>query len=832
MSLKKIVSYIIVLILAAGMFCSALACDSNKEIKIWSTYNTLKVLREGAKYPDLGQSLDVFMAKNETEGAQLIVTPKQKIKSITLEASDLKTEDGVVFSKDNITVYFQKYIYVKTKTKGQTNYKYPVGYTPDMLLPMDLAQKYKENSVPAGKNQGFTVEFKTTLDTPAGDYYGKFILKADGQTFEIPVHLEVLDIALTKVNGKTCIVALSTRLMSGEYNNTPEHYRKYYETAMNEYKFNFDFLPGSLNPEEMAESAIYYWDNPNFTSFAIPVTSFNNFNSSQRDYKIAVKGKLYSYLYTLCEKSEPGRILLDKAYIYPVYLDEPQPPDFDAVGKNTLAIYEVEDLVFADLEKNGYFDKYDEDYKAQIERAIKNIPIVITANLNQMSVLGSAVNTYCPQIDQFHTPADRLKFQEMRQKTASRGGETWFYICMIPLYPYPTLHIDDNLLGGRVMRWMQKDYDLEGFLHWSFNSYHSWNFVDTVNVDPYEEPTRFPETVGDGYMFYPGKKYGVDTFLPSIRLTNFRDGQEDYDMLCLLDSIIEEKEEFFGLPKGSASSRLFVQNLYEMLYTGTIYNEDDAVFYQARRMLVDTILKNRSDTKFLISSNIIGGSAVSDIYLANGYDLTVNGQRLTPEGASGQGVKYTITQTLDKEAKLDITISQNGQTVETYNIFVANKTNVIPLSQSVSPLYVSATSQIVYENDTAVITLKSKGDNLNELLTFTPLVGMNSSAMSVKLDEVDTIRFTLTNTMSKALELKARLKAGYYTYDLGTFTFEAGESKTIAIEKLYQYKSVFSGLADAVFELASDNADADKNLLPDRHFVISNLNYSIKREGA
>ena len=102
--------------------------------------------------------------------------------------------------------------------------------------------------------------------------------------------------------------------MSGEYDTTTESYKTYYETAMNEYKFNCEFLPGSIDPVKMAESAVYYWDNPNFTSFDIPNSTYSSGNF---DIANQLKlGELYEYFFALAQKSEPGRILFDKAYIY------------------------------------------------------------------------------------------------------------------------------------------------------------------------------------------------------------------------------------------------------------------------------------------------------------------------------------------------------------------------------------------------------------------------------------------------------------------------------------------------------------------------------------
>lgn len=54
--------------------------------------------------------------KNEYESAQLIVTANKAVRSYDVELSDLKGENGEIFSAENFTVYNQKYIQVTRTT--------------------------------------------------------------------------------------------------------------------------------------------------------------------------------------------------------------------------------------------------------------------------------------------------------------------------------------------------------------------------------------------------------------------------------------------------------------------------------------------------------------------------------------------------------------------------------------------------------------------------------------------------------------------------------------------------------------------------------------------
>ncbi len=808
------------------------ACKGSgkNEIEIWSTYSTLKVMQSYGEYANLGSELSVSMVKGESESAQLIVTPSKDVKSITLTAGELKTSDGRIFPSENVKIYFQKYINVETKTADQNNDKYPSGYIPDMLLPMELAVKYGENSIKGGCNQGITVDFTAHSDTSAGKYTGTFTLDADGVAISVPVTVDVDDIDITGANGMTSIGFTHFEFMNGEYNNSSALYRQYYETALNDYKFDFFLVPGSNEPKTMAESVVRYWENVNFTSYAIPVSRYIA-TADQGWFKLA-KGDLYSYMYELALRSEPGKILFDKAYIYPIYVDEVSPAYYAAAVSTVKDVYEVEDKIFADLEKEGYFDSYDPQYKQDFYASVTGIPILQTANRTQLQALGSQVNTYCAQIDQFNLPNTRKLLGQVAGETADRGGETWFYTCMEPLYPYPTNHLDDNLLGERVMRWMQKDYGINGYLHWSYNSYFRWTGIDSApfaNCDPYEDSSRYPTTQGDGFMFYPGAKYGADTFLPSIRLLAFRDGQDDYDLLCKLDEEIANTESYYDLPFGTIDSKIYLQDVYASLYEGTIYNENDSLLFKARSEVVRLIKTLRSESKCLVACEQQGDETVSSIYLADGYELSVNGMELAPLSDSGNGNKFVYRQKLDKDAFLEILIKKDGSVVDSYKLFAASETKHMQLNSEEIAFSVSDTGSVEFVNGSAQVTLKSKGDTLEDKLTFTPYVRIAGKEITEPLENIDTLTFEIRNDTEETLVIRTRLTCGFYLYDLSTYTIEPGETLTVEEEKLYVYRSQFSNFSEAVFELCTANTDANGNLSQDKTFTLSEMFYSLKR---
>ena len=811
---------VVVLCLSAG---SVTGCrQKNDSVHIWSTYNTLKVLRDyagppadGGTYPDLGQKLDILMALGDTEGAQLIVTPDYNVGSAVLTPGVMRMLDGTVFPSDKITVYYQYYIEVLNKTSGQQNYNYPTGWIPDMMVPMDLCVQFGENSIGAGHNQGFTVEFTTTSATKAGTYTGTFELNLDGAVTPIPVTVRVENIDVTQAYGQTSIWNLADT-MYGKYDNTT-FYRTYYEQSLNEYKFCLDALPDVDDPVKMAQNAVYYWNNPNFTSFGLPAKSYHiNKNLYMK------RGDVYEYLYALAKASTPEMVLTDKAY-FMTLVDEPTPDEYQSCIDAVQDIYLVEEMVIDDLVAEGFYDAFaDASFRETLETSIRTIPIPQTANRSQASVLGANVNSYCTHIHQFNSASMREMYKELRQANRDRGAVTWFYTCIEPTYPHPADHIDDYQISLRTMRWMQKEYDIDGYLHWSFFYYHV-GYAASENCDPYTEAMRFPGVNGDGFKTYPGTRYGLEGYLPSIRLATFRDGQEDYNMLCELDALIAENERFYGLPTGTTdTSEVLLTDLYRNLYNGTIYNPDDAVFYQTREKLF-SIVGMLSDSRFSIESHIAEDTSVSTIYLDKRYSLKVDGKAAKPTGIAGQGVKYVFTRPLSEETAFDIELIKDGRTEETFSVFFEGATVMLELTEEANDLTVGDGCTLTYADDGAHAVLVPQGDDFITMIEYVPAIEFRTIT---DLKTVQDIVLTVTNTGTDDVTVKGSIASAFNSLVLSTVTLKPGETKEIVFSAVASYENQLSWFADAKFRLCIDNLNADGQLASPAYITVRQARYT------
>lgn len=816
---KRIVLLAVLLI----FMISVIGCDnkvnlSDNTIKIGSTYNTKKILQDDTEYVNLGKELRVSMAKGETEGGQIIITPEKNIKSYNAKISDLEDSEGNVFSKTNVEIFVQKYLKLEYKTNLQTNMDYLPGFYPDMLLPLDIAVDFNENKVSAGKNQGLTIEFTTTSETVAGNYTGTLTLDIDGKNEIVPVYLTVWDIDITKSYGRSSVSWWPTGMKPGENAFTPELYKEYYETMLYKYKTNLAKLPGSYMPDTMTENVLKYWDHPDFTSYAIPAdfTVSRQFNT----------GRFMDYLHSLSLASEPGKILLEKAYVYNI--DEPNHSDYPRIHQTREAIYWAEEEVFLRLQEEGYFEQFDSQYKEDFYKAITNISLVIPVHSTAaVNAIGPAINTYCVVIDQYDTERYREIYRDMANQTSDRGGTTWFYTCVQPLYPYPSHHIDDALIGSRIMRWMQKSYDLEGYLYWALSSYETLQHgAGWVWADPYEEPVRYnnggPGTTGDGYLVYPGAKYNHNTFFGSLRLTTLRDSQEDLNMLYVLDNIIKEYASFYELSDSYFDMNEYVQEIYDSLFTGTRYEKNDEIFYMQREKLVEIILALQNDYKLIYKTTMDKTTATVNLFTASGYTLKVDGEIVSPISVQGGGNHYILNRELNSKVYLNVEIFKDDELVGNQMIFVGNKTQIVDLNSDKISVSEDSTKQFL--NDKLTVNFVSKGVNIIEKRSFNPALVLPESMFGSSYTNIKDMTCTITNPSDKDIRIFAQVKSGFNSVIIKEIVIPANETITFTINNIGSTRLNITSAVEIQFFV--DNIDANYNLLPDRQLVFESIVFS------
>ena len=385
MKFKKLIALSMSLV-SMGMFVgcsddkntsSNSAIEEQGEYSVWGTDNLTSVVREtdyNDNYNRDEAKLEFFMAKAEQEYDQLIVTSAGAISSIELVSAELTNGDNKI-TQDMIQVYMQKYTYCDDKTlwPGIMGVKDDTAYFeshyPDMLMNMDVAVAYKENTVVAKSNQGFTVRIKTDKTTPAGTYTGNFKLKIDDKTETIPVSVTVWDFALGKATGKSLLYNQSEGFMNGDFDNSVEIQRTYYELCL-EYDLNPQFFPGyesylyNQDIEGFIEELKRYWDHPNFTSYCIPNYELAGWGQFTSEGQELVKQTFLAIANASTEEIN----YFDKLTICHPSLDEPYLNNtFGRVGSYYNIINTLGENTITELEKEGFFEGKSETFIEEIK---------------------------------------------------------------------------------------------------------------------------------------------------------------------------------------------------------------------------------------------------------------------------------------------------------------------------------------------------------------------------------------------------------------------------------------------------------------------------------
>lgn len=323
---SKIVCALLACALLGGAFagCAETDPDPTPEVtdaSVWSTYSTAKVTqntKESVPYAVLNAALNIRMMKDETEGAQLIVTAgSDDIGSYELTAAALSDGNGHTIPAEDVAVYHQKYITV-TRKSDLLNTDYLAGdRIPDMLLPMDTAKEYGENKIAAGQNQGITVEVTTASDTVPGTYTGTFVLDLDGEKQNIPVTVEVWDIEYEgRRTFQSSFLLYRNSLVAGEYEASDELVDRYVDFLL-DYNVNTLVIKDVYSPSGLVGEAERLWENENFNSLCIPVFMSAGYTASSAD-----ADSILAYVNAVVEASSPEKPYFEYLYIYPTYFDE------------------------------------------------------------------------------------------------------------------------------------------------------------------------------------------------------------------------------------------------------------------------------------------------------------------------------------------------------------------------------------------------------------------------------------------------------------------------------------------------------------------------------
>lgn len=559
------------------------SCNASKPShKIWFSYASENLMadinyfdnsEENMIYQNRDKTLRFNCMKNENEGAQLMITASDYISEFDFELPDV-TDGTNTITKDHFTVSAAWYMEV-----GYSNERSTLkGFYPDALVPLENYKFRRQNFIQKGRNQALYINLKTDENTLPGTYKGSGKLTLDGVSTDIPFEVKIYDATLPNASHqKNSYLIWYDQIANGEGKNAGvEMNQIYYDFAVSK-RLSPDGLPPeySSTPEIFADSvAEFIATNDMIPSLRMPL----NYNSYS-------KSKAKSYLQALVNKNLELRThdetkdidLFKKLYFY--IDDEPTASRYDEVREHDNDIFELKNELVSLL--SAYPD---------LQYSLTHMNNIVTVPFNSELIATDTqggVETWCPQINHFHTEEGRATYKA-RQESSDRayGEHVWWYTCMTPTSPYPNYHLDYSLLPGRALRYMEYQYDIEGFLFWCINYYSQYKRGVTGNRDIWYDPDSWDGCAGDGFLVYPGLTYGIKGPITTLRLENILAGNEEGEYLWMIE---QKVNEYNSANNTTYVAKDLLAKYFSRLYSGVVAVLDVNNFESTRLDLLSLV---------------------------------------------------------------------------------------------------------------------------------------------------------------------------------------------------------------------------------------------------
>ncbi len=398
---------------------------------------------------------------------------------------------------------------------------------PDPVVPDDGAFSLEPEC-----NVTFLINVVTSAESVAGDYEFTVRLSENGEVYgEYPLSVTVWNFRIDPTKHMDTAFGIhrgfiEKRQKSDDYDAL---YKKYYDMMLYRYRICGYSLPYDiLDPRADA-----YLDDPAVTTFVIP-------------YDVPDE-TLVAYHKKLSQKPE----WFKKGFFYVV--DEPCNM---AAYEKIKASHERLSKFYPDYQAVSPFFKDPDDGNG----------------VRAVDLLEQFCSVWCPKINLYKNEW----FCDYMHKRDALGDRAWWYVCWEPGLPYSNVYVDMEGFHHRVLLWQQFLHDVRGLLYWEtawWRDCNPWDSAATVrDLSHY--------IFGDGTMFYPGDRVGIDGPVGSLRFEILRYGIEDFYMLQMA-------AEVFGREWVDEKIRVVTPNIRE-------YNDDHAALDEMRVVIGEELSKHFS----------------------------------------------------------------------------------------------------------------------------------------------------------------------------------------------------------------------------------------------
>lgn len=820
----------------AATLSTVVGCSTSSSItECFGVYSTVKVSQNAdhsAYYDKLPAKIDVSLMQNESEAGQIIFKFAKNIKKFTVEVSDLVSKTNHKISKDNITVYMQRYLELDIDFDHIEDF--PTGTkVPDFLLPVEYAINSHENSIKANEYQGFVVDVKSNSDTVGGTYTGSITFNFDGLIKEIPISATVWGFQYEGTREmKSSFLVYKSSLLAGEYCATDEMAQAYTD-MLTDFKVNAMVVdtPDKFNVDTMQEyidnQVRMINENSNYSSIPFPVVNIpqsftvvnipTNRTSLTENQKVVCM--LYDFIHSLVLDSTNEKNYLQYAYLYLTNFDEmdmyrgegesyERGLKFFAKGGQ---LEQILDLIVIKITNDGELLKFNIDKREEIVNSIRNIDRVNPLTTFDSTIVETLDQVSCPYISQLENSEYYARYDYNRDDNAN--GELWTYSCVGPKSPYPTFHLGDYNLGSRTTGWTMKRRNVTGYLYYAVNIFTELNNAANGEfVDPYTSPTRNADCPGDGFLVYPGGKYGSTSPFPSNRLLVFRDGMDDYDLLSVYERELKKAESTYGV---EFDFDALMNEVYDKVITNALYVNDDEAVLLARQEIANRILALQSDDQLVVNSYLSGDKVVTDIYsLYNTFNI--NGSDITSDiVSSGRGYKCSYKTNVCQVNTLKILSMTSNLT---YNVSYKDYLNTFTNTRDVT---VSENSSVSVSDNQLICKMNSvdKG-SINANRRFKVFVDITNSDLA----RVHGVDFTIKNNGDKPLSINVALDGVTSKYTKTIYLYP-NQERNFHYNFLLEDEARISNASGLKFELENYDTSSESVYAYERSFTLSNVSF-------
>ena len=656
------------------------------EYTVWTALATDKV-NQNVEYSaerKNNKTLSIAMCRNEYEGGQVIISAVDNIDEYTVSVSPLVSGTNII-PAENIYIYNEKYIEIQHKYNS--NKEFPVGtFVPDALLPFDTAVEYGENKVKAGENQGIYIEVQTESYMSAGNYTGDITLTIEGAKVVVPMQVTVWDFTISETGTSMNYMSTFGRdsYSTLELDASDEMAEAYFEKWL-QYRMCSDLpFSGKGGSSRYVELLRKYWNYTGFTTYR-----FYYNKTGAATYKGLVTGdvdveQIIEYMSAIIRASLDDNVdYLSKAMFYfSNWIDEPHD---DAGYQNVYNCLTLYAQILSDVNTLMLQELCDHDnylfYVDTVSETLLNIPCVLPEldgiSKSKIESMGIDNLTHCPVIQYLGSESAREYYLDDDQ-------DLWTYTCVQPVYPYPSNHLDDYLVGWRTLYWMMKAYNITGYLNWAVCNYITDNFA-TEQANPYEDDIRgfYP---GDGFMYYPGAQYGIYGPVASIRCVAFRDGMEEYEYLTVLEDLYKAN---------NVDCEDILQNIYSRLFYNSVPTTSSSILYSAKAEIADVIEVAFGDMGIVFDEIQVTNTTAQVSFVLSNVACEVYMGETKLVGDNGH---YQVSMDLLKNNYLNLTLKYAGETKQVSKR-IAGETSILAIDNDLAFLGTKPESELSVNTD-------------------------------------------------------------------------------------------------------------------------------------